>query len=151
MNEQVEKASKLAEELHRDQLDKAGKPYILHPRRVAGDLQIRGYSTDHQIVALLHDVVEDCPGVTLESLRADGITDRQLEAIDAISRRDDEKYADYIRRCAKNPIAKQVKIADLYDNLSPARQSGLKEYKQNSLRVRYTRSLALLEGGYDVF
>ncbi len=148
---EVEKARHLAEELHHGQLDKAGKPYIMHPARVAHDLRIRGFSADHQVVALLHDVVEDCPGVTLDSLRADGATDKQLDAIDAISRRDDEKYADYIRRCAKNPIAKQVKIADLYDNLSPARQSGLKEYKQNSLRVRYTRSLALLEGGYDVF
>lgn len=146
-----EEAEKLAIELHDGQLDKAGMPYILHPQRVAGDLQIRGFSTDHQVVALLHDVVEDCPGVTLDSLRADGVSEKQLEAIDAISRRDDEKYADYIRRCSKNPIAKQVKIADLYDNLSPARQSGLKEYKQKSLRVRYTRSLAFLEGGYDVF
>ena len=51
----LEKALAIAVEAHRGQKDRAGKPYILHPLRVMG----RVSTEDEQIVAILHDVVED--------------------------------------------------------------------------------------------
>lgn len=142
-------ADALAELLHRDQVDKAGKPYIDHPRAVAESARQKGLPDHVVMVALLHDVVEDCD-VNLGDLAGEQVPGAVLEAIDAISRRDDEKYADYIRRVAENPMAKQVKILDLQHNLSPSRQADLPEDEQRSLAKRYNRSLAYLVDGWDV-
>ena len=42
-------------------------------------------------------------------------------AVDAISRREGEAWAEYIQRVAANPLARQVKISDLIDNSNLAR------------------------------
>lgn len=51
---QLEKALEIALKAHRGQVDKGGKPYILHPLAV----MMRMETEEEQIVALLHDVVE---------------------------------------------------------------------------------------------
>lgn len=60
----------LAVEAHKNQLDKAGMPYILHPLRVMLAVaeynpKVMGtpteYNEDVMIAAILHDVVEDTP------------------------------------------------------------------------------------------
>jgi len=108
------------------------EPYIHHPVRVADRI---GHSDEIGVaVAFLHDVVEDTE-YTLEDLRRNGFQDEILEAVDAITRRKNEKYFDYIRRLSENPIAKRVKIADLQENLS---QGDL------SLSTRYYKALKML-------
>ena len=71
-----------------------------------------------QIVALLHDTVEGGV-VTLEEIeRKFGFQIRV--AVDALTRRkgEGELYlTHYIPRVSLNPLAKVVKMADLYDNL----------------------------------
>ena len=52
----LEKAIAIAAEAHAGATDKAGAPYILHPLRV----MLKVKSPDARIVAVLHDVVEDC-------------------------------------------------------------------------------------------
>ncbi|MBM3151882.1 MAG: hypothetical protein FJ189_01810 [Gammaproteobacteria bacterium] len=53
---------------HSGQTDKAGAPYLLHPLRV-----MPAQETDAaRIAGVLHDVVEDSDGRTLEPLRAEG-------------------------------------------------------------------------------
>jgi len=52
-------ARALATEAHAGQMDKAGQPYIGHVGRVAA--RVRG-DADAEVVAWLHDMVEDCPG-----------------------------------------------------------------------------------------
>ena len=49
----------LATIAHRGQVDKAGKPYIDHPRRVAG--RLAGGPRYTLAAAWLHDVLEDVP------------------------------------------------------------------------------------------
>ncbi|MEZ4677527.1 MAG: hypothetical protein R2932_25260 [Caldilineaceae bacterium] len=61
------KAIAIAAQAHVDQVDKAGQPYILHPLRMMMQLD----NEAAQIVAMLHDVVEDTP-ITLDDLRAAG-------------------------------------------------------------------------------
>ena len=39
-----------------------------------------------RITAVLHDVIEDC-GLTLEALRAEGLSEAVIEAIDSVTRR----------------------------------------------------------------
>jgi (p)ppGpp synthase/HD superfamily hydrolase len=62
----LERAIAIAAEAHAGQTDKAGAPYILHPLRMMMGLT----SDEERIVAVLHDVCEDCPGWTFERLEA---------------------------------------------------------------------------------
>ena len=112
----MEDAIALAVIKHRGQRDKADEPYILHPLRVM--LRLRG--EDARMAGILHDVVEDC-GVTSDDLRALGYPERVVRAVDLLSRRDDEPYETFIERLSVDPLARQVKLADLEDNLDVRR------------------------------
>jgi len=106
----------LAAQAHVNQVDKAGQPYILHPLRMMQRLDDRAA----QIVAVLHDVVEDS-AITLADLQAAGFAPEIISAIDAITRRADEDYAQFITRLQGNALARQVKLADLVDNMDLTR------------------------------
>jgi hypothetical protein len=42
-------------------------------------------SPDERVVAVLHDVCEDCPGWTLDRLRAEGFPDQIITALDSVT------------------------------------------------------------------
>lgn len=107
----LEQAIGIAAKAHAGQVDKAGAPYILHPLR----MMLRVSTTKERIVAVLHDVVEDC-GVKLEDLRLEGFPEVVVEAIDSVTRRSEESYEAFVRRAASHPIGRLVKLADLEDN-----------------------------------
>lgn len=112
----LERAIAIAAEAHTGQTDKAGAPYILHPLRV----MLRQTTLAAQIVAALHDVVEDSAW-TLAQLRAEGFTPEIIAAVDAMTRRADEEYEAFVLRAGSNPLARPVKLADLDDNLDQTR------------------------------
>jgi GTP diphosphokinase / guanosine-3',5'-bis(diphosphate) 3'-diphosphatase len=134
------RAVALAAVAHARQLDKSGRAYILHPMSVVQRCERHGEAA--QVVAALHDVVEDT-WVTLDMLRELGFPDEIVEAVDAISKRDGERFFDYIRRCKLNPLATLVKLADLDDNSDPKRRYG-RDYE--SLLRRYEKARAILLG-----
>lgn len=107
----IEKALQIAAQAHEGQKDKEGLPYILHPLRVMSRVE----GEEAQVVAILHDVVEDTK-VTLDDLRQAGFSQKILEAVQCVTHSRDEPYADYVVGCKSNPIARQVKLADLHDN-----------------------------------
>jgi hypothetical protein len=107
----IEKALQIAALAHEVQKDKEGLPYILHPLRVLSRVE----GEEAQIVAVLHDVVDDTK-VTLEDLRRAGFSEAVLGAVDCVTHRQDQPYADYVIGCKHNPIARQVKLGDLADN-----------------------------------
>ena len=109
----LEKAIEIAVEAHRGQIDKAGREYILHPMRV----MLRGRNDTEMIVGILHDVVEDTP-VTLDMLRLEGFSEEVLAAIDCITKHKGESYGTFIDRVLANPLATQVKLYDMEDNLN---------------------------------
>ena len=113
----VERAIAIAAEAHAGQVDKAGAPYILHPLRVL--LKMTG--TDARIVAVLHDVCEDCPGWDFERLRQEGFSEEILTSLDSVTKRDGESYEDFVHRAAADPVGRVVKIGDLEDNLDLSR------------------------------
>lgn len=114
--EALSKAIAIATEAHYGQGDRAGKLYILHPLRVMLTM-----ATEHErIVAVLHDVVEDCAEWPLEEL-AKHFPGTITEAIDALTRRPGEPYDAYIGRASRNDIARRVKLADLRDNMDLTR------------------------------
>ncbi len=55
MNTDCYKAYMIANRAHKGQVDKAGKPYILHPLYVMSKM----HTEEEAIVAILHDVIED--------------------------------------------------------------------------------------------
>ncbi len=75
---------------------------------------------EERITAVLHDVIEDT-GVTYEYLSAEGFPFEILEAIKALTKLDGEERIDAARRAAVNPIAREVKIADVKDNMDLTR------------------------------
>jgi (p)ppGpp synthase/HD superfamily hydrolase len=111
----LEDALNLATEAHRGQVYPSPdpEPFILHPLRV----MLGVTSRVAQIAAVLHDVVEDT-NVTLSTLEAAGFGRPILNALDCLSHRPGEAYEDYIHRVAADPIARQVKLSDLRDNLA---------------------------------
>lgn len=137
----LDKALEIACKAHIGQIDKAGHPYILHPLR----LMLRCETEKERIAALLHDVVEDSD-YTLDDLRAAGFGEEIVEAVDCLSRRQDESYDEFIARAAANSLAKRVKIKDIQDNLDLTRIAVLSE---NDLKriARYHKALAFLQRG----
>jgi hypothetical protein len=107
----LESAIRVAVAAHAGQADKGGAPYITHPLRLMAAVDGDGA----KIVAVLHDVVEDT-AVTLDDLRREGFSADILAAVDCVTHRRGEPYADYVVRCKGHPLARQAKLADLADN-----------------------------------
>ncbi len=128
-HELLEKAIGIAVEAHRGQKDRYGAPYILHPLRVMG----RVTETEAQIVAALHDVVEDTDW-TLASLRREGFPEAVLNALDCVTKREGEPYEKFVERSASNPVARQVKLADLEDNMDLRRLPRITQEDQARLQ-----------------
>jgi len=112
MMSKMEQAILMAIGAHQGQQDKAGQPYILHPLRV----MFRQVEPEAMIAAVLHDVVEDSD-ITLDQIAEAGFSKAVIDAIRLLTHDQGTPYMDYIKRVATNPIARQVKIADLIDNM----------------------------------
>lgn len=112
----LERAIAMAATAHAGQVDKAGQPYVLHPLRMMLSLE----SSAARIAAVLHDVVEDA-GVTFEQLREAGFSESVVAAVGALTKQDGEDYEAFIRRVADDSLAREVKLADLRDNLDLTR------------------------------
>lgn len=130
----IEEAVEIALAAHRGQTDKAGQPYVLHPLRLLAEMR----TEPEQIVAVLHDVVEDSDW-TFGALRERGFGDDVLTALDALTRRDGEGYETYLERTAAHPVARRVKLADLEDNLDVRRLGPLTDADRARLD-RYRRA-----------
>ncbi len=135
-----EDAVSIAAQAHRGQRDKAGAPYLLHPLR----MMLRMESEAAMTAAVLHDVVEDTEW-TLNRLREAGFSEEVLEAVDCLTRREGESYDEFVGRVRTNPIARQVKIADLEDNMNVRRMSRLAAKDLERLE-KYHRAWRALTG-----
>lgn len=135
-------AERRATTAHEGQVDKAGRPYIEHPWRVANRVAEVDGRAAAVCVAWLHDVVEDSD-VTLDELR-DDFGDAIVDAVDALTRREGEGD-DYYRRVASNDLAVAVKRADIWDNTNPERLATLPASTRDRLLAKYAHALALLD------
>lgn len=144
MSSQEQIAKSIAEKAHEGQLDKAGKPYIGHPARVAN--QAKG--DDAKAAAWLHDVLEDT-SVTEQDLRDAGISERVIGAVKALSHDDDADYFDYIRSLRSNALATEVKIADLTDNMDLSRLDVVTPRDERRTK-KYVEAMRILKSGGDL-
>ncbi|MCW5888103.1 MAG: phosphohydrolase [Anaerolineales bacterium] len=125
---------------HAGQQDKAGQPYILHPLR----LMLRMSTPEEMIVAVLHDVVEDSQ-TTRADLERMGFAEPILDALDALTHREEQSYEDYIAAIKQVPLARRVKLADLEDNSNILRLSEVTQASLERLQKYHTAWQTLKE------
>ena len=149
----LENAIKIAVEAHTGQVDKGGNPYILHPLRVMLSLD----REEERIVGVLHDVVEDCAGWSWERLEAKGFSEEIIQALKSVSKTPEEEveyrslsedqkldhYLEFIERAKANEIGRQVKAADIKDNLDISRIDDITQKDIHRLN-RYKAALKLI-------
>lgn len=137
----LERAIAIAAEAHAGTLDKAGAAYILHPLRVM--LAVK--NPDEQVVAVLHDVVEDCEGWSFVRLREEGFGEAVIEGLRSVTKtHEDEDYDLFIDRAMANAIGRVVKLADLNDNCDLSRLANPTEKDHRRIQ-KYRRSIARIE------
>jgi len=125
-------AVKLATTKHEGQYRKiSGLPYITHPLAVADKFD----DEDRKIVAVLHDTIEDTDLSISELVGLHGLELRLADAVEAITRSDGESYLDFILRCNKNEIARDVKIEDIKHNMSDLVDGCLKDKYMMALYI----------------
>jgi (p)ppGpp synthase/HD superfamily hydrolase len=155
----------LAEYAHRNQTDKAGLPYIDHPKRVLATVQAQGAQPFVQMAAILHDVPEDT-AFSHDVLSTLGFS----EAVVGLTRLLDRGHSEslwyvgrekwtaanhdlpyeipkdefYYHHIKANRDATIIKLADIRDNLSGWRLVYLPEETQKRLRAKYAKALEIL-------
>lgn len=130
----VRQAIEIAEVAHAGQVYPSPEfePFIEHSLRVM-------HAVDGPVAkaaAVLHDVLEDTH-VTVAALREEGMPREVVNAVIALTRTPDMSYEAYIERVAKNRIAREVKLADMRDNLA------------NNLRLTPTPDVVERIGRYE--
>jgi (p)ppGpp synthase/HD superfamily hydrolase len=138
----LDKAILIAAQAHLGQKDKMDGAYVLHPLR----MMLRFQSEAEMIVAVLHDVVEDNPDWTLDRLRQEGFSEEIVQAIDHLTRREDESYEEFTERAGRNALARRVKLADLEDNMDIRRYPAELRDKDKDKLARYHKAWLKLTG-----
>lgn len=128
----IHDAIAIAAAAHHGHVDKSGRPYIFHPLAVAE----RFPDEDTQIVAVLHDIVEDTE-LGLGDLRNFGFTAEVVDAVDRLTRRDGEDYETYLTRVAGTDLSATVKFADIAHNTDSDRLRRLSDPERNRLIAKY--------------
>ncbi|WP_220151404.1 HD domain-containing protein [Thalassospira profundimaris] len=141
---QLERARDWAQRFHAGQVDKLGRPYIDHVSDVAQRASLHGHEAE--IVAWLHDIVEDTPVTLAEIEETFGQTIR--EGVEGMTRRAGEDYFDdYLPRLQHNALARIVKLADMQHNMAKLDDlCAVNPEDAKRLAEKYARAMAFLTG-----
>jgi GTP diphosphokinase / guanosine-3',5'-bis(diphosphate) 3'-diphosphatase len=127
----VDKAREFAKKEHLDVKRRiSGLDYFVHPHSVARMAKSMGLSEDEQILAYLHDVVEDSKNKneTLEKINT--IFGNNIVKLVLLITHDKlENYFSYVLKIAKqNKNVLRIKILDMYSNIidNPSEHQKLK-------------------------
>ena len=113
-----------------------------HIEAIVEDLEGQGVSDEIIVAAYMHDAIEDGYISWEEAVDLMGQmegSDRIMQILDAVTRREGEMYTDYIDRVSQDEDATMIKRADLRNNMG--RGGGAKE----SLMKRYKKAVAQLD------
>lgn len=133
----------LARHAHRDQVDKAGRPYEEHLAAVAHGVERSGGDEEQIAAAWLHDAIED-DALSREWLAEAPLSPRTKELVLAMTKRPGEDPRDYAARLRAVPGATEIKVADMEHNRNPARLAVLDPATRVRLRQKYARMRRLL-------
>lgn len=135
------KALEFAAKMHCKQTrrDKS-TPYILHPIAVTEIVREWGWPLKYQVVALLHDTLEDTKA-TATDIREFG--DDVLEAVKLLTKSANCDEEDYLNKLSVNEMAYVVKAADKIHNMREVTRTEdkdwAKRYVAKSRRLYYDR------------
>ncbi len=133
-----ELAFEIAKAAHAGQKDKAGLEYILHPQQVAAAMATAEEKAD----ALRHDIIEDTD-VTASDLLAKGLPVEVVEAVEALTKKRRQSYADYLAGVKLNRLGTAVKLADLKHNSDLSRLEKITK-KDRERSEKYRKAIAFL-------
>ena len=113
----IEDIIRIAVKAHDGMKDMVGNPAVAHVLAVG----LMGKNPAEQKAGFLHDVVEDSD-ITLDDLRAQGVEEDVLAAVDLLTHRPGMSYDDYVKNIvlSRNETAIHVKLNDLHHNLHRA-------------------------------
>jgi (p)ppGpp synthase/HD superfamily hydrolase len=114
----------LATNSHDGQVDKGGKPYIMHCLKVMHYLKCE--DEELMCIALGHDLVEDT-NVTYHQLNEAGFSERVIQGIYSLTKQRGQTYDEYKRQVFANKDAMRVKLCDLRHNSDIRRLKGVTE------------------------
>ena len=125
--EMIEKAYQFANKCHEGQFRKSGEPYVVHVIEVANTLALLHTSPKTIAAGFLHDTVEDCQGVTNETIQ-EMFGEEISQIVDAVTKIGNIKFQDEREYLASNhrklfiAMAKDirvilVKLADRLHNM----------------------------------
>ena len=138
-------AKRIVNRSFRDKTDLAGKPYTNHIYRVFESVESYGPNGETKIIAILHDLLEDCPEWNQDVLRH-FFPDSVVDAVQTLTKRKGEEYFDYIKRIISYDVqyAKYVKLADLKDNMDLTRLDTITDKDLERVK-KYHQAYKMLE------
>ena len=136
----TKKALRLCFDVHKEQVDKTGLPYVFHPFHLAEEMKDEISVT----VALLHDVAEDTD-MTVDDLVDMGFPPEVTDALKLLTHDPSVPYMEYVKALSVNAVAKEVKLCDLRHNSDLSRLDIVDEWalKRNE---KYKAATELLLG-----
>ena len=160
---EVDKAYRIAKDIHKNQVRQSGEPYIIHPLNVAQNLiDMEVYDPDTISAALLHDTIEDAEDEFTKEDIADLINPTVAELVDGVTKMrkmDFSSKSELIlanTRKIINGLTKDVRIIliKLADRLHNMRTLEFKSKEKQVDNARETAQvfipLALSIGAYKV-
>lgn len=151
VNDLLPRAIAFAQEKHKNQKDKQGLPYILHPVAVMVNVvnheRYPALTAEDKIaaccIAILHDVIEDTDA-TIDDIQNLLDNPTITAGVDAMTHYEDETLESYWARAKANPLARIVKLCDLQHNSEPERAFPDPESRKR-LEEKYARAYEVLK------
>lgn len=130
----------VASRAYQGRTDRQGEPYVAHAIRVM--LAVEG--DEARAVAMLHDAIE-WGSLSVRELLGEHFPTRVVEAVDAMTRREDEALEAWMARVLECELALEVKLADLRDNAQQWRLDAMPDAEtRERMLQKYRRSAELL-------
>ncbi len=137
MSELLQKAKDIVEREFGNRIEN-GEIYKQHTYRVMEAMD----TEEEQIVALLHDIVEDTE-LSLADLEFEGFSKRVISALADLYKGNAIRYFDYIDDLSLDPLAAKVKLAEIKDNMDSVRVNRM-SFRTYSLEERAAKSIEIL-------
>lgn len=135
--EKINIALKFAKYIHKNQKRTNGAPYFIHIKSVYDRVKIAGYDEKHQLVAILHDTIEDAekPEMAKEFIKRN-FSEEILNAVVMLTHRKGENYTEYVMNLYNtNKLAYDVKMMDMLDNISD--NPNERQFEKYETAIRY--------------
>ena len=115
MKELYDNVLEFVKNKHKGQIRRSGEPVINHPIGVANILKESGYGLDYQIIALLHDTLEDTDTSIDELLK---LTNNKVivSAVISLTKFNDMSLEESIINAKNNIYGRVIKGADRLQN-----------------------------------